>query len=93
VDGFGGPFGGVMRDIVAHKAVNALTAILEQSKATLTARTFNQTEFVSSTNERKWRPWKRMRGQVLFFGLLIVTASAGLLGLSKYRYRWKTEVS
>ena len=93
VDGFGGPFGGVKRDIVAHKAVSALTAILEQSKATLAARTFNQTEFVSSTNERKWRRWKSMRGQVLFFGLLIVTASAGLLALSKYRYGWKTEVS
>jgi hypothetical protein len=90
-DGLGGPFGRITRGIVAEKAVSGLTAVLEQSKATLNARTFSRTESIAPMDRsRTWRQWK-VASVRLFFTLLLITAFAGLLALSNYR--WKTEVS
>lgn len=89
VDGFGGPFGSLKRGVVANKAINALSAILDQSKARLNARTRSREETAPIETGRTWKRW-RVAGVHLFFWLLLITAFGALLPLSKYR--WKTEV-
>jgi len=89
VDGFGGLFGSLKRGIVANKAMNALSAILDQSKARLNARTRSLEETAPIETGRTLKRW-RVAGVHLFFWLLLITAFGALLALSKYR--WKTEV-
>jgi len=90
-DGLGGPFGGIKRGIVGDKAVSGLTAILEQSKAKLYARTSSRTESESPVDEgRTGRRWK-MAGVRVVFWLLLISAFAALLALSNYR--WKTQAT
>ncbi|HSE25300.1 MAG TPA: hypothetical protein VLB68_26800 [Pyrinomonadaceae bacterium] len=88
-DGLEGPFGKIKRGIVQNKAMSGLMAILDQSKATLNARAVPQTE--APTQSDTTRTWKRLKfgGVHLIFWVLLITAFAGLLALSNYR--WKSE--
>jgi hypothetical protein len=90
VDGFGGPFGSLKRGIVADKAKNALSAILDQSKARLNARALSPQETATPIERGRTRRSWRVAGVHLFFWLLLITAFAALLALRSYR--WKTEV-
>jgi hypothetical protein len=92
-DGLEGPFGKIKRGIVQDKAITGLTAILNQSKATLGARGLAQTETESPPQSHTNWAWKRWKVAVvrLFFCLLLITALAGLLVLSNNR--WKSEAT
>jgi hypothetical protein len=88
-DGLGGPFGSMKRGVVADKAVSALTAILEQSKARLNARALSRAESAPAMVGRSWKRWK-IAGVHLFFWLSLITAFAALFALGKYHS--KTEL-
>jgi len=90
-DGLEGPFGRLKRGIVQDKAISGLSAILDQSKATLNARALPQTDTSSASETHgKWRRWK-FAGVHLFYWLLLITAFVGLLAVSNYR--WKSEAT
>jgi len=90
-DGLEGPFGKIKRGIVQNKAISGLTAILDQSKATLSSRALPQADApTQSDRNRTWRRWK-FAGVHMFFWLLLITAFVGLLALSNYR--WKSETT
>jgi len=90
-DGLEGTFGKIKRGIVQSKAIRGLTAVLDQSKATLSARSLPQVEGPSQS-DKSWtsRRWK-FAGVHLFFWILLITALIGLLALSNYR--WKSETT
>ncbi len=90
-DGLDGVFGGLKRGIVEGKALDSLRAILEQSKASLNARSLSQPEFASVAEAgRSWRRWKVGRIH-LFMGVFIVLAFVSSLAL--INYDWKRVVT
>jgi hypothetical protein len=84
LDGLTGLFGKFKRGVIEDQAVDNLTAFLEKSKASLSARLSNQPQPVSGFNaERNWRRWT---SGIIPAGLLVFLISAfiALLTLSKY---------
>jgi hypothetical protein len=76
-DSFEGPFGKIKHGIVENRAVAGLRTILEQSKANLDARTFNQNEPAPyPAAERRWQRWTIRGAYVLLWSLLIVALIA-----------------
>ena len=84
-DGLGGPFGKIKRRIVENRAVDALNAVLEQSKLTLNARALNRPEFVPDV-EPRWRQWT-IGGVHLFLWLFLITAAVALWALRSYDWK------
>jgi hypothetical protein len=84
LDGLTGLLGKFKRGVIEDQAVDNLTAFLEKSKASLSARMSNQPQSVSSFNaERNWRRWTSV---VIQTGLLVflMLAFVALLALGKY---------
>ncbi|HEV8367905.1 MAG TPA: hypothetical protein VGQ39_08140 [Pyrinomonadaceae bacterium] len=91
-DALRGPFSGIKRGLVRDKALNGLTAILEHSKLSLSARALGQTgSTMPIERSRNWRRWRRA-GILLIFLLFSVAAVAVLIALSS-NYRWKSETT
>jgi hypothetical protein len=76
VDGLTGLFGKLKRGVIEDQAVDNLTAILDKSKASLTARMSGQPEAVSAFNVGP--SWKRRITTVTQVSLLIFLTSAFL---------------
>lgn len=90
-DGLEGPFGKIKRGIVERRAVDGLKAILEQSKATLSARALGQTESTPVPHvKQNWRRWT-VGGVHLFLWLLLITGFVALLAFGNYQ--WKASPS
>jgi hypothetical protein len=89
-DALEGAFGKLKRRIVEDRAVSGLKAILESSKANLSARGLSRTESESAPiQERSWRRWK-VFGVHLFLWLFLITFVA-LVALGNYG--WKSAFS
>ena len=83
VDGLTGLIGKLKRGVIEDQAVENLTAFLEKSKASLTARISGQPEAVAATNTGS--NWKRRLSAVTQASLLIflISAFVALLLLGK----------
>lgn len=84
-DGLEGVFGKIKRGMVEDKAVNGLKMILENSKASLSARTVRETE-TAADEAPGWRRWKFGRVHVFLLGL-IITAFVALFALGNYGWK------
>jgi hypothetical protein len=90
-DGLGGMFGKIKRGIVEDRAVDGLTAILEQSKVNLNASVLGRTESAAPAQKQPTsRRWTIGRVRLLS-GLFLITAFVVLLGLSNYHWRGRVE--
>src|ERR1041384_375396 len=87
VDGLNGLFGRLKRGVIENQAVDNLTAILEKSKASLTARMSGQPEALAAINMGP--NWKRRVKAVTQASLLIflISAFVALLLLGKYDFK------
>jgi hypothetical protein len=90
-DGLQGLFGKMKRSIVEDRAVDGLKGILENSKATLHARVFRETESSASLDGgRRWKRWVVGNSRI-FLGLFLISAFIALLVLSNYN--WKSPIN
>ena len=87
IDGLTGLFGKIKRGVIEDQAVDSLTAILEKSKASLTARMIEKPETITAFSATT--DWKRWTTGVIRGGLLVFLISAfiTLLVLGKHDLR------
>jgi hypothetical protein len=84
VDGLTGLFGKLKRGVIEDQAVDNLTAFLEKSRASLSARMSGQPEAASAMiAEPNWRRWRTGAIQMLLW-IFLISAFAALLVLGKY---------
>ena len=83
IDGLTGLFGKFKRGVIEDQAVDNLTAFLEKSSVSLTARMSGQPETSAMIAEPNWRRWRTGAIQMLLW-MFLISAFAALLVLGKY---------